>query len=364
MIGELFTKATQGRYRILHLTWFAFFLSFVVWFNFPPFRTTIVQEFGLTPAQAGTIGLCNVALTVPARVIIGMLLDKYGPRLTYSVLLVYAAIPCLIFATATSFNQLVVGRLLMGIVGAGFVIGIRMTAEWFPPKEVGTAEGIYGGWGNFGSAFSAFTMVLFAIGLSFLPGAFDFGEVQPFNVLGVSFSSQVLNWRAAIAGTGIIAALYGVFYYFNVTDTPPGKVYQRPERTNGMEVTTKRDFWFLLAMNAPLTVIMMVLAWRLQQVNFLSPSVMYIVWVGLIALYAFQSFNCYSVNKALMTGRKQYPAEDRYKFKQVALLELTYIVNFGSELAVVTILPAFFEGTFSLDKATAGIIASSYAFMN
>ena len=60
----------------------------------------------------------------------------------------YAAIPCLIFATATSFNQLVVGRLLMGIVGAGFVIGIRMTAEWFPPKEVGTAEGIYGGWGQ------------------------------------------------------------------------------------------------------------------------------------------------------------------------------------------------------------------------
>lgn len=48
----------------------------------------------------------------------------------------------------------------------------------------------------------------------------------------------------------------------------------------------------------------------------------------------------------------------------MAILELTYIVNFGSELAVVTMLPAFFEGTFSLDKATAGIIASSYAFMN
>ena len=92
MIGELFSKATQGRYRILHLTWFAFFLSFVVWFNYPPFKTTIVQEFGLTPGQAGTIGLCNVALTVPARIIIGMLLDKYGPRVTYSLLLIYAAI--------------------------------------------------------------------------------------------------------------------------------------------------------------------------------------------------------------------------------------------------------------------------------
>ncbi|MEL6605869.1 MAG: MFS transporter [Cyanobacteria bacterium J06614_10] len=365
MIGELFTKATQGRYRVLHLTWFAFFLSFVVWFNYAPLKTTIVQEFGLTPAQAGTIGLCNVALTVPARIIIGMLLDKYGPRLTYSLLLMYAAIPCLIFATATSFNQLVVGRLLMGIVGAGFVIGIRMTAEWFPPKEVGTAEGIYGGWGNFGSAFSAFTMVIFALALSFLPGSFNFGEAESFKILFFpAFSTDVLNWRAAIAGSGIIAALYGAFYYFNVTDTPPGKVYQRPKSTRGMEVTTVRDFWFLLAMNLPLTIIMMVLAWRLQKVAFLTPSVMYIVWIGLIGLYLFQSYNCWAVNKDLLSGRKRYPAEDRYKFKQVAILELTYIVNFGSELAVVTMLPAFFEGTFGLDKATAGIIASSYAFMN
>ncbi|MFK8182101.1 MAG: MFS transporter [Phormidesmis sp.] len=364
MIGELFTKATQGRYRILHLTWFAFFLSFVVWFNFPPFATTIGQEFGLTKPQLGTIGLCNVALTVPARIIIGMLLDKYGPRLTYSLLLIYAAIPCLIFATATSFNQLVIGRLMMGIVGAGFVIGIRMTAEWFPPKEVGTAEGIYGGWGNFGSAFSAFTMVLFAMALSFLPGAFSFAEAKPFVVLGFSFSSEVLNWRAAIAGTGIIAALYGVFYYFNVTDTPPGKVYRRPKSTRGMEVTTKRDFWFLLAMNAPLTIIMMVLVWRLQKVNFLNSTAVAVCWLGLIGLYLFQSYNCWVVNKDLMTGRKTYTAEERYRFKQVALLELTYIVNFGSELAVVTMLPAFFEGTFTLDKATAGIIASSYAFMN
>ena len=364
MIGEFLTKPTQGRYKILHLTWFAFFLSFVVWFNFPPFATTIVQEFGLTPAQAGTIGLCNVALTVPARIIIGMLLDKFGPRITYTCLLVYSAIPCLIFATATGFNQLVVGRLLMGIVGAGFVIGIRMTAEWFPPKDVGTAEGIYGGWGNFGSAFSAFTMVLIAMGLSFLPGAFNFGEPQSFDVLGITFNSEVLNWRAAIAGSGIVAALYGIFYYFNVTDTPPGKVYVKPKSARGIEVTTVRDFWFLMIMNIPLTAILMVIAWRLQKVNFLSPTAMVITWLALLGLYVFQSYNCWAVNKDLLAGRKQYTAEDRYRFKQVAILELTYIVNFGSELAVVTMLPAFFEGTFSLPKAIAGMIAASYAFMN
>ena len=365
MLVELFTRATQGRYKVLHLTWFAFFLTFVVWFNFAPFATTIAQDFGLEPAQVGTIGLCNLALTVPARVIIGMILDKYGPRLTYSCLLIYAAIHCLIFATAQSFNQLVLGRLLMGIVGAGFVIGIRMTAEWFPPKEVGTAEGIYGGWGNFGSAFSAFTMVIFALALTALPGAFQFPEAETFRVLVFPpFQTDVLNWRAAIAGSGIVAACYGVFYYFNVTDTPPGKVYQRPESARGMEVTSVRDFWFLMAMNLPLTLILMVLAWRLQKVNFLTSGGMYLACVLLLGLYAFQAYNCWSVNKELLAGTKTYSPAERYRFKQVAMLELTYIVNFGSEIAVVTMLPAFFEGTFGLDKATAGLVAASYAFMN
>ena len=364
-LGELFGKATQGRYKILHMTWFAFFLSFVVWFNFAPFATTIGQDFGLTKPQLGTIGLCNVALTVPARILIGMLLDKFGPRLTYSLLLIYAAIPCLIFATAQDFNQLVLGRLLMGIVGAGFVIGIRMVAEWFPPRDVGTAEGIYGGWGNFGSAFSAFTMVLFASLLSFLPGAFNFGEPESFKILFFpAFNTDILNWRAAIAGSGIIAALYGVVYYFNVSNTPPGRTYRRPRSARGMEVTSKKDFWFLMLMNLPLTLILCVLAWRLTKVNFLTTGGMLIAWVILAGLYAFQAYNCWVVNKDLLAGRKRYPPEDRYEFKQVALLELTYIVNFGSELAVVTMLPAFFEGTFGLDKATAGIIASSYAFMN
>ena len=342
MLGEMWSF--KGRYKILHLTWFAFFLSFVVWFNLAPLATQVKADLGLSVPQIRTIAICNVALTVPARVIIGMLLDKYGPRITYSVLLIYAAIPCLIFATAQGFTQLVIGRLLLGIVGAGFVIGIRMVAEWFPPKEIGLAEGIYGGWGNFGSAASAFTLP--AIG-TFL-----------------AFGGGGLNWRVCIGGTGIIAALYGIFYFFNVQDTPPGKTYKKPKSAKGIEVTTKKDFWFLLAMNVPLTAILMLLAWRLTKVGFYPVSVMYIVWAALIGLYCFQAYNCWLVNKDLMLGKKRYAPEDRYKFSQVAILELTYIVNFGSELAVVSMLPAFFEGTFTLDKAAAGMIASSYAFMN
>ncbi|MDJ0724398.1 MAG: MFS transporter [Prochloraceae cyanobacterium] len=343
MLSELISF--RGRYRILHLTWFAFFLSFVVWFNLAPLATTLQEDLGLTTPQIRTLALCNVALTVPARIIIGMLLDKYGPRITYSCLLVFAAIPCTMFALAQNFPTLVVSRLLLGIVGAGFVIGIRMVAEWFPPKEIGLAEGIYGGWGNFGSAASAFTLPSVALGLSFLAG----GES---------------NWRLAIALTGIAAAVYGVIYFFQAQDTPEGKVYQKPERHGGIEVTTKRDFWFLLVMNLPLIGVLALLAWRLSGVGFLNQSQLYIVWGVLAVIYLFQAYKCWDVNKDLMSGKKRYPAEDRYNFSQVAILELTYIVNFGSELAVVSMLPAFFQSTFNLNPQAAGMVAASYAFMN
>ncbi len=343
MLGEMWTL--RGRYKILHFTWFAFFLSFVIWFNLAPLASTLKQDMGLEVSQIRTIAICNVALTVPARVIIGMLLDRYGPRITYSLLLMYATIPCVGFALAQNFSQLVIARLALSIVGAGFVIGIRMVAEWFPPKEIGLAEGIYGGWGNFGSAASAFTLPTIATILTFGAGS-------------------LLNWRLAIALTGIIGGLYGAFYFFNVQDTPPGKVYQRPKKVTGIEVTTVKDFWFLLMMNIPLNVILGVLAWRLSKVGFLTTGGMYIAWLGLVGLYLFQAYGCWNVNKDLVLGKKRYPPEERYNFSQVALLELTYIVNFGSELAVVSMLPSFFEATFGLSPQAAGMIAASYAFMN
>ncbi len=74
MLGEMWTL--RGRYKILHMTWFAFFLTFVVWFNLAPLETQVAADFGLEVGQIRTLAICNVALTVPARIIIGMILDK------------------------------------------------------------------------------------------------------------------------------------------------------------------------------------------------------------------------------------------------------------------------------------------------
>src|SRR6188472_2107002 len=151
-----------GKYRILHLTWIAFFLSFVVWFDYAPFANTIAEQLGLTEAEEKTIALCNVALTIPARIFIGMALDRWGPRRVYAAILMFAVVPNTVFALSSSMTTLVFSRLALSVVGAGFVVGIRMVSEWFPPKEVGTAEGVYGGWGNFGAAAAAFSLPMVA----------------------------------------------------------------------------------------------------------------------------------------------------------------------------------------------------------
>lgn len=336
----------QGRYRILHLTWFAFFLAFVNWFNFSPFATTIGKDLGLDyGSQIKIIAICNLALTIPARIIIGMVLDRFGPRITFSSLLVFSIIPCFATAFSQDFNQLVISRLLMGIVGAGFVVGIRMVSEWFPPKEIGLAEGIYGGWGNFGSSIAEFLLPVLAIGTAFWAG-------------GAS------NWRLAIALTGIFSALYGVVYFYLAEDTPPGKVYKKPKKSGGMEVTSVRSFWAMLAMNFGLIFALGLLGWRLYVVKFLNLPGLFIVFGLLAALYAYQSYQAWSVNKELLSGKKRYTAGERFQFRQVSLMQLSYATNFGSELTVVSMLPAFFESTFALNHVTASMMAAFCPLMN
>ncbi len=345
MLKKLFSFS--DRYRILHQTWFAFFLTFVCWFNFAPFATTIGKELHLGPEQIKTLGICNLALTIPARLIIGMLLDRFGPRITYSMLLMFAVVPCLATALAQDFNQLVISRLLMGIVGSGFVVGIRMVAEWFQPKEMGIAQGIYGGWGNFGAFGAEFALPMLAVSTSFFAG-------------GAS------NWRFAIALTGIIAAIYGVIYYNSVQDTPTGKVYKKPQKNGSLEVTSIKSFWAMIVSNFGLIFALGLLAWRLEQKNihFLTLSQMYFTWLLLAGLFAYQSYKAWVVNRELLIGKKTYAPSERFKFGQVALLEFTYITSFGSELAVVSMLPAFFEKTFALEHVVAGMIAATYPFLN
>ena len=81
-----------GRIKVLHLSWVAFFISFLVWFNHAPLMSSIRDQFGLSASEVNTLLLLNVALTIPARILIGMLVDALGPRRVYSLVLVVSGL--------------------------------------------------------------------------------------------------------------------------------------------------------------------------------------------------------------------------------------------------------------------------------
>jgi MFS transporter, NNP family, nitrate/nitrite transporter len=150
--------------KALHLTWIAFFICFYVWFNMAPLASSILKSANwLTKDDLRLFAIANVALTIPARILVGMALDRFGPRRVFSVLMVTMAVPTLFFAFGTSKEQLFVSRLVLSSVGASFVVAIHMTALWFKPRDIGFAEGFYAGWGNFGSAAAAMTLPTIAL---------------------------------------------------------------------------------------------------------------------------------------------------------------------------------------------------------
>lgn len=325
----------------LHLSWVAFFITFFMWFSHSSLMPLIKAAFGLSGAEVKALLFLNVALTIPSRTLVGMLVDKFGPRLMFSVLLVVSGLFCIGFALAQTYEQLAAFRFLLGFAGAGFVIGIRLITEWFPAKQAGTAQGIYGGWGNFGAAAAGFILPALA--------AFFGGED---------------GWRSAAGSAGVVSILYAAFFYLKVRNTPKGSTYFSPKKLGPMEVTSKGDFYLYLIMCAPMFLAMGVITWRLSPagVGLLSESVAQMIWLGLGAWYLYQVVQIYRVNKENL--RTEIPELHRYKFKQVALLNLAYMVTFGSEVAVVSMLPLYFIDTFEVSIAVAAAMASSFMAMN
>ena len=352
---------SQERIRVLHFTWIAFFMTFYVWFNLAPLATTMQNEVGwLTKEHIKILLICNVALTIPARILVGALIDKFGARVVFTGLMVIMAIPTIWFAVADTFTQLIISRLFLGSVGAGFVIGIKMVAQWFPPKYVGRAEGFYAGWGNFGSAFAAMTLPWFAI--TFLGSWLGLGEDA---------------WRWALGINGVVLAIYGVMYYFLVRDVPEGRTLMKTKKAEPMMCTSYGDLAQYLVWSIPLVGALGVLAWRISNVEVdgdvvLSDNGLYVIWVVLVFIYLAHAYKTLRLNLPYI--RAGVPEEEKYHWGSVAALNSTYFANFGAELAVVSMLPAFFETTFEpltnsagqpiVTATVAGLVASSFAFVN
>ena len=108
--------------RSFHMSWIAFFLCFFAWFGMAPLMSIVWEELLLTQAQIGNLIIASVLATIVGRLFFGWLCDRIGPRLAYTYLLIMGSIPVMGIGFAESYESFLIFRLLIGLIGASFVI--------------------------------------------------------------------------------------------------------------------------------------------------------------------------------------------------------------------------------------------------
>ena len=73
-------------------------MTFVVRLGLGPMMPFIKEALGLTDQHAKVLLILNVAMTIPARIVVGMLVDKLGPRIMYSWILIIGGAISIAFA--------------------------------------------------------------------------------------------------------------------------------------------------------------------------------------------------------------------------------------------------------------------------
>ncbi|MCZ7631655.1 MAG: hypothetical protein M5U19_22490 [Microthrixaceae bacterium] len=142
-------------------------------------------------------------------------------------------------------------------------------------------------------------------------------------------------------------------------------------------VTSYGDLAQYLVWSIPLVGALGLLAWRISNVKvdgspIISESMLMVIYAVLALVYIAHVVKTLQVNLPYI--RAGVPEDEKYHWGSVAALNSTYFANFGAELAVVSMLPLFFETTFStltnsdgspmVTATVAGLVASSFAFVN
>jgi MFS transporter, NNP family, nitrate/nitrite transporter len=232
-----FFSASTPQMRAFHMTWIAFFLCFFAWFGIAPLMSVVREEMQLTKEQVGWCVIGSVAITIAARLVVGWLCDRYGPRLTYTWLLLVGSLPVMGIGLAQDYESFLVFRVLIGAIGASFVITQYHTSLMFAPNCVGTANATTAGWGNLGGGVTQLAMpMLFAL----LVGTLGF--------------SAAAGWRLSMFVVGLACAVVGVAYFFLTQDTPAGnfrelraagKLPKQPSRGMFLEACRDPRVWAL-----------------------------------------------------------------------------------------------------------------------
>lgn len=110
------------------------------------------EEFGMSNVDYSRVVFAFMLAYTVMNGVSGPLIDRLGTRLGFSICIAWWSASAMLHAFATGPWTLGIARFLLGMGEAGnWPAGVRVVAEWFPPKERALASGIF----NSGSAVGA-----------------------------------------------------------------------------------------------------------------------------------------------------------------------------------------------------------------
>jgi NNP family nitrate/nitrite transporter-like MFS transporter len=152
----------------------AFALCFAVFGSMSAMMPIISRHMALTPVQKSIAIAVPVLLGSLGRIPLGILADRFGGRIVFSLVMMFSIIPAFLMGGVSNYAQLVIYGFFIGIALASFSVGVSFVNGWYPPERQGFALGVYGA-GNIGQSLAAYGSPVLAAAAGFKWGFWTFG---------------------------------------------------------------------------------------------------------------------------------------------------------------------------------------------
>jgi len=192
----------------------------------------LMRGMGLSAEALGALGGTYFLVFGFSQIPIGVLLDRFGPRIIATALLVVAAAGALIFAAAQDAMMLTIGRGVMGLgCAAGLMAALVVYSRWFPPEKF--------------SALAGFTLAFGGLGTLI--------ATTP-----LATAAELVGWRGAFVGAAVVTVAVAVMVWLGVRDAPPGEPFHRDDKRENLAdaikgvrtVLANRQLYLLMPLNA------------------------------------------------------------------------------------------------------------------
>ena len=173
-------------------------------------EVTIAKDLHLTKNQVANSNIIALVATLLVRLVAGPACDRFGPRVTFCSCLLIGAIPTALAGTAFKAAELMALRFFIGILGGSFVPCQVWSTGFFDKNVVGTSNAFTAGLGNAGGGITYFLM----------PAIFD-------SLVERQGLTPHVAWRVAFIVPFICITVTAIAMLLLCEDTPTGKWSER-----------------------------------------------------------------------------------------------------------------------------------------